>query len=143
MANSSSSAVKSFDSAIGTANINIGNNTDAGAQDSKVILGGLNSFDGPVTNFTIYAGSLDLLESSRLVWENEKTSDASTGAFLAKSGSVFNVHLNSVSSYNVSEHEGLAPINLGGNEFTMEAGSNLNISINGVQSLLFALFQIP
>lgn len=104
-------------------------------QDSKVILGGLNSFDGPVTNFTIYAGSLDLLESSRLVWENEKTSDASTGAFLAKSGSVFNVHLNSVSSDNVSEHAGLAPIDLGGNEFTMEAGSNLNISINGVQSL--------
>lgn len=129
------STVKSFDSAIGTANINIGNNTDAGAQDSKVILGGLNSFDGPVTNFTIYAGSLDLLESSRLVWENEKTSDASTGAFLAKSGSVFNVHLNSVSSDNVSDHAGLAPIDLGGNEFTMEAGSNLNISINGVQSL--------
>ncbi len=127
-------------SVIGTADIKIGhmdNDTDDGAdvQDSKVILGGENSFDGPVTNFTIYAGSLDLLESSRLVWENEKTSDASTGAFLAKSGSVFNVHLNSVSSDNVSEHAGLAPIDLGGNDFTMDAGSNLNISINGVQSL--------
>lgn len=136
------STVKSANSAIGicTADINIGhmdNDTDDGAdvQDSKVILGGENSFDGPVTNFTIYAGSLDLLESSRLVWVNEKTSDASTGAFLAKSGSVFNVYLNSVSSDNVSEHAGLAPIDLGGNDFTMEAGSNLNISINGVQSL--------
>lgn len=123
-------------SVIGTADIKIGHMDDGtDVQDSKVILGGLNSFDGPVTNFTIYAGSLDLLESSRLVWENEKTSDASTGAFLAKSGSVFNVHLNSVSSDNVSDHAGLAPIDLGGNEFTMEAGSNLNISINGVQSL--------
>lgn len=126
------STQKSIDEALGTANIDVGSIYS----DSKVILGGQNSFEGPITNFTISSGTLYLLDTSKLIWKNTVTEDnSSTGKFLAKSGTSFDIHLNAVTADNVNEHIDLAPIDLGGNTFTMEEGSNLNISINNVEAL--------
>ena len=123
---------RNSDAIVGTANINIGNSN----QESSVFLGSESNFNGLITNFNVRSGSFTLLQDAKLVWKNHVSeSHPETGKFLVANGSSFNVHLNSVSEDNVEQHVDLAPIDLGGNNFTMEAGSNLNISINNVAAL--------